>query len=191
MEDVAVVVDEIAVLTRPGAPSRRGEVDSAEPALRAHREIGRIRPPGTLDGGDVLRVGRRVWVGRSSRSDEEGARQLRALLAPFGYEVREVRFEGCLHLKTAATAATAELAVVNPRWVDPAAFAPLRPITVDPAEPYAANVLRLGETVFVPADAPRTMDRLRDAGVRVAPLDMSELAKAEGGLTCCSILLDA
>ncbi|HEX6058436.1 MAG TPA: N(G),N(G)-dimethylarginine dimethylaminohydrolase, partial [Gemmatimonadaceae bacterium] len=191
VEDVAVVVDEIAILTRPGAPSRRGEVESAEPGLRPLREIARMHPPGMLDGGDVLRVGRRVWVGRSSRTDAEGARQLRAVLAPLGYEVREVSFEGCLHLKTAATAATEDLVVVNPRWVDPAAFAPLRPVPVDPAEPFAANVLRLGETVFVAADAPRTMERLRDAGIRVAPLDMSELAKAEGGLTCCSILLGA
>lgn len=191
VEDAAVVLDEVAVVTRPGAASRRGEVPSVEAALRPLRDLVRVREPGTLDGGDVLRIGRRIWVGRSSRTNAEGARQLRALLAPFGYEVREVRFDGCLHLKTAATAAADDLVIVNPSWVDASAFAPLRSVDVHPAEPFAANVLRLDGMVHVPARAPRTAELLRDAGLRVAALDMSELAKAEGGLTCCSLLLGA
>lgn len=191
VEDAAVVLDEVAVITRPGAESRRGEIPSVQAALRPLRELAHIREPGTLDGGDVLCLGRRILVGRSSRTNADGARQLRALLAPFGYDVTEVRFSGCLHLKTAATAAAADLVVLNPRWVDPAAFAPLHTLEVHPAEPFAANVLRLGDTVHLPAGASRTADRLRDADIRIATLDMSELARAEGGLTCCSLLLHA
>ena len=189
VEDVAVALDEVAVLARPGAASRRGEVASAERALGAVRPLVRIEPPGTLDGGDVLRVGRRVWVGRSRRTNEEGARQLRAILAPFGYDVREVPVSECLHLKTAVTAATDDLLVLNPAWTSPDAYAPLRCLTVDPRVPFAANVLRGADTVFVPADAPATAERLRGAGVHTTALDLSELAKAEGGLTCCCILV--
>ena len=191
VEDAAVVLDEVAVVTRPGAASRRGEVPSVEAALAPLRELRRIAAPGTLDGGDVLRVGRRVWIGRSSRTDEQGSRQLCELLAPLGYDVRAVPFTGCLHLKTAVTAAADDLLVLNPQWVDPAIFSPMRHVAVHPEEPFAANVLRLGETILVPAGMPRTMERIRDTGVPVAALDMSELAKAEGGLTCCSLLLDA
>lgn len=191
VEDAAVVLDDVAVVTRPGAASRRGEVPSVAAALAPLRELRRISAPGTVDGGDVLAVGRRVWVGRSSRTDEHGSRQMRELLNPLGYEVREVPFTGCLHLKTAATSAADDLVVVNPRWVDPSAFAPLRSIAVDPDEPFAANVLRIGDTVFVSTGMPRTMARLRDTGISVAALDMSELAKAEGGLTCCSVLVEA
>jgi dimethylargininase len=191
VEDAAIVLDDVAVVTRPGAASRRGEIPSVEAALAPLRELRHIAAPGTVDGGDVLRVGGRVWVGRSSRTDERGSRQLRELLTPLGYEVREVHFTGCLHLKTAVTAVADDLVVVNPRWVDPATFSPLRHVTVDPGEPFAANALRLGDTVFVSAGAPRTMATLRDAGISADTLDMSELAKAEGGLTCCSLLIDA
>ena len=190
VEDAAVVVDELAVVTRPGAESRRGEVPTVEAALRALRRVERIVAPGTLDGGDVLRLGRRILVGRSSRTNADGARQLRALLEPLGYDVRPTPFSGCLHLKTAVTAVSDDLVLLNPAWIDATLVAPLRSIEVHPDEPFAANVLRLGDSVLVPADAPRTAERLRVAGVRVAPLDMSELAKAEGGLTCCSILVD-
>jgi dimethylargininase len=190
VEDAAVVVDEIAVVARPGAESRRGEVATVEDALRALRPLARVEAPGTLDGGDVLRVGRRIWVGRSSRTNAAGARRLREILSPLGYEVRETAFTGCLHLKTAVTAAADDLVVVNPAWVDPSLLAPLRNVAVHPEEPFAANVLRLGDSVLVPTNAPRTAERLRAAGIRVAPLDMSELAKAEGGLTCCCILVD-
>jgi dimethylargininase len=189
VEDAAVVVDEIAIVARPGAASRRGEVPTVEAALAELRPIARIESPGTLDGGDVLRIGRRLWVGRSGRTNAEGARQLAVLLAPFGYDVRETSFTGCLHLKTAATGAADDLVVVNPAWIDPALFDPLRHVAVHPEEPFAANVLRLDGTVFVPADAPRTIERIGAHGIQVAPLDMSELAKAEGGLTCCSVLV--
>lgn len=189
VEDTAVVVDELAVLTRPGAASRRPETVSVARALAAYRPLATIEAPGTLDGGDVLRVGRRFFVGQTGRSDGAGTTQLRALLAPHGYTVEAVPVTGCLHLKSAVTQVADGTVLVNPRWVDPAAFAPLRVVEVDPGEPGAANTLVLGGAVVAAAAYPRTVARLEALGLRVVRLEMSELAKAEGALTCCSLLL--
>ena len=190
VEDTAVVTDEWAVITRPGAESRRGETSSVAAALAAYRSTSAIDAPGTLDGGDVLRLGRRVLVGVGGRSNLDGVRQLASALAPFGYSVEPVTTRDCLHLKTAATSLGDGVVLVNPAWVDGAALAD-EVVTVDPGEPFAANVLRIGATVLAPADAPRTLDRLRARGLTVVPVDASELAKAEGGLTCCSIVFEA
>jgi dimethylargininase len=190
VEDTAVVVDELAVLTRPGAASRRAEVATVQAALARHRRTASIEPPGTLDGGDVLRVSRALYVGRSGRTDDAGIRQLRDLLTPHGYSVTAVPFQGCLHLKTAVTEAAEGTVLLNPDWVDPAIFAGLTHIAVEPDEPMAANVLRVGNTVLCAAAYPRTADRLRRLGVAVQVVDASELAKAEGGLTCGSVIFE-
>lgn len=191
VEDTVVVVDEVAVMARPGAAARRSEVDAVAATLAALRPLRFIEPPATLDGGDVLRLGRTIWVGLSGRTNTEGVTQLRRILEPLGYEVRPVPVDGCLHLKTAVTAVTADTLLVNGRWVDPARFGEHSVLEVDPAEPFAANVLRVGETVVMPAAHRRTRDRLTARGVRVMEVDVSELAKAEGGVTCCSVLLRA
>lgn len=189
VEDTAVVVDEAAIMTRPGAASRRSEVDAVADVLGAHRPIHWIQAPGTLDGGDVLRIGRSVWVGRSERTNRAGVQQLRSVLESFGYRVTEVAVEWCLHLKSAVTALSDRALVVNPKWVDPARFSGYEVIPVDPAEPHAANVLRVGDAVVMPADYPRTRERIAAVGIGVVTVDVSELLKAEGGVTCCSILL--
>ncbi|HET9765859.1 MAG TPA: arginine deiminase family protein [Thermoanaerobaculia bacterium] len=195
VEDAAVVVDELAVVTRPGAESRRGETSSVAAALARHRPLARIEAPATLDGGDVLRVGRRVFVGLSARTNRDGIDRLAALLAPFGYTVEGVRLHDCLHLKTAVTEVADGTVVVNPAWVDRAPFAGYEQIDVDASEPFAANALRIaaddgrGDTVVLPVTFPRTAERLIARGLRVRTLDVSEIAKAEGGVTCCSILL--
>ncbi len=189
VEDVAVVVDELAVITRPGAPSRRSETASVARALAAHRPLAEIAAPGTLDGGDVLRLDRRVLVGRSGRSDTDGITQLAALLHPHGYTVEGVPVGGCLHFKSAVTQVTPDTVLVNPAWVDPAAFSGWRVIEVDPSEPYAANALLIGDTAIYPAAFPRTAARLERTGVHLMRLDVSELAKAEGAVTCCSVIL--
>ncbi len=195
VEDAAVVVDELAVVTRPGAESRRGETTSVAAALARHRPLARIEAPATLDGGDVLRVGRRLFVGLSARSNSDGVEQLAAALAPFGYAVVGVPLHDCLHLKTAVTEVAAGTVVVNPEWIDRATFAAYERVEVDAREPFAANVLRIaahdggGDTVVMPAAFPRTAERLAARGLRVRTLDVSEIAKAEGGVTCCSILL--
>lgn len=190
VEDAAVVLDEIAIVTRPGAKSRRAEVPSVARALAPHRELRFIVPPGTLDGGDVLRLGRRIYVGLSGRTNRDGVAQLAAALAPIGYAVEGLAFSGCLHLKSAATAIDDETIVLNPDWVDGARLAASRQIAVDPEEPMAANVLAIGGKVLVNASAPRTAGRIAAAGFAVLAVDQSELAKAESGLTCCSLILD-
>ncbi len=189
IEDVAVVVDDLAVITRPGAESRRGEVPAVEAVLATRRPIARIVAPGTLDGGDVIVAGRRVFAGRTGRTNDDGIGQLRAHLAPYGFRTDAVDVTGCLHLKSAATAVADETVLVNPAWVDPAAFAPLRVITVDPAEPAAANIVRVGDALLYADAYPRTLKRLREAGFHPALVDASELAKAEGAVTCCSVLV--
>lgn len=189
VEDAAVVLDEVAVITRPGAPSRRGEVASVALALDGLREIVRIEPPCTLDGGDVLRLGRTLYVGVSARSSSEGIAQLRRLLAPFDYRVIAVPFRGCLHLKSAVTQVASGRVLLNADWVDADCFPGWDVVTVDAAEPHAANALRIGEMVIYPASCPRTADKLDKLDIAVLGVDMSEMEKAEGAVTCCSVIV--
>jgi len=193
VEDVALVFDELAISTRPGAPSRRGEVASVAEALRRHRSLRAIEAPGTIDGGDVLRVGRTVYVGKSARTNAAGIAQLRELigdasLAGRGYTVVPVPTRDCLHLKSAVTQVAETTLLINPAWVDAAVFANFDLIEIDPAEPHAANALRIGAGVICAAGFPRTQRKLADAGVAVTAVDVSELQKAEGAVTCCSLV---
>ncbi|MEO7063002.1 MAG: arginine deiminase family protein [Dokdonella sp.] len=188
VEDVAVVLDEVAVMTRPGAPSRRGEGASVAEVLSGYRSLRTIEAPGTLDGGDVLCIGRRVYVGQSARSSPVGIEQLRAILAEFGYTVTGVPTHGCLHLKSAVTALDDETVLLQPAWVERARFEHYRIIEVDPSEDHAANALRIGDALVMPACFPRTRQRLLDAGYDVTAVDVSELQKAEGAATCCSLV---
>ena len=188
VEDVALVFDEVAVITRPGAESRRAEGASVAPVLAAFRPLLPIEAPGTLDGGDVLRVGRSVYVGESARSNPEGIAQLRGILARFGYTVHAVPTRGCLHLKSAVTQVAEDTLLLNPVWVDVAAFAEYRLIEIDPCEEHAANALRIGNRVLYPSCFPRTRQRMEAAGIAVTTVDVSELQKAEGATTCCSLV---
>jgi dimethylargininase len=189
VEDTCLVLDELAVITRPGAASRRFEMPAVAEAVRAYRPLRFIRPPGTLDGGDVLRLGRRLFAGLSSRTNEAGIDQLRAHLAPHGYTVEAVSFTGCLHLKTAATVVGGNSVLVNRSWVDPSIFGRVTAIDIDPAEPFGANALLVGETVVYHAAFPGTQKRLEEHGLTVVAIEVSELAKAEGGVTCCSLII--
>jgi dimethylargininase len=189
IEDTALVLDECAVITRPGAESRRGETEGVEAALKPLRRVFHIEAPGTLDGGDILKVGKRLYVGASTRSNEDGARQLADALGSHGYSVKRVPMRGCLHLKTAVSTLPNDVLLLDPRCVDAEEFDGTRAIHVHPDEPEGANVLVVGDAVVVPSSAPRTREALAKAGYRAIELDASELAKAEGGLTCCSLLL--
>jgi dimethylargininase len=190
VEDAAVVFDELAVVTRPGVESRRGEVPSVAAALAEFRPLHVIHAPATLDGGDVLVLGRRVFVGASGRTNAAGIDRLRAILAPHGYAVTAVPLAGCLHLKTAVARVADGTLLVNRAWLDPAVFGDVEVIDVDPAEPFAANALPIGGAVVYPAAFSRTRERLERRGLRVETVDMSELAKAEGGVTCCCVLVE-
>lgn len=189
VEDAAVVLDELAVLTRPGAASRRAEVPSVAETLRPLRPLRFIDAPGTLDGGDVLRMGRDLFVGTSGRSNRAGIEQLAELVGVAGYRVHPLPFQGCLHLKSAVTAVSETTLLVDPRCVDPLEFPAFQSIEVHPAEPLAANALWLDGVVLYPAAFPLTRRRLERSGSHVMAVDASELARAEGGLTCCSLLL--
>ena len=190
VEDLAVVFDEVAILTRPGAGSRRREMPAIAAALAAYRPLQEIQEPGTVDGGDVLVAGRRVFVGQSTRTNDAAAVQLGRLLGPFGYTVERTEVRGtCLHLKSAVTSLGDDRLLVNPAWIDRAAFGGFSLIEIAPEEPSAANVLRLADRIVVAKAFPRTADRLAALGLRVELVDASELAKAEGALTCCSLII--
>jgi dimethylargininase len=189
VEDTALVLDQMAVLCRPGAASRRAEVEAIARALSAYRELARIEPPGTLDGGDLMRAGQTIHVGLSTRSNPAGIDQLERLVAAHGYEVRTAPITGCLHLKSAVTPVAPGTLLINPEWVNPSLFADFDLVRVDPAEPHAANALWVNGGVIMPAAFPRTIRALRQRNIAVVPVDVSELQKAEGGVTCCSLVV--
>jgi len=188
VEDPAVVVNEVAVMTRMGAESRRKESDSLAAALAKFRPLRWMRQPATLEGGDVLRIESILYVGLSARTNREGMAQLATELGGFGYSVRPVEVRGCLHLKSACTYAGDQTILANGDWIDTSIFDGFRIVDVPRTEPRAANVLAIGETVLVPAAFPATAELLQRLGRKVRTLDISELMKAEAGLTCSSIL---
>lgn len=188
VEDTAVVLNEIAVMTRPGAVSRRDEGRDVETALARYRKIVRISEPGTIDGGDVLHVGKTLYVGRSERSNDDGIAQLRALVSDFGYKVMTAALHDCLHLKSAVTSVGEHVLLGNSAWVDRREFGDVEWIEVDASEPFAGNALWVNGGVIYPRAFVRTADILRKRGVAPDLVDASELAKAEGGVTCCSLV---
>jgi dimethylargininase len=191
VEDTAVVVDELAVLCRPGVASREQETATMAAALTAYRAVHTLPPDARLEGGDVMRVGRTLYVGRSGRTNAAGIEALRTHVAPAGYQVEGVDLDGCLHLKTACTFVPPAMILANTSWVDPRAFRGLTVIAVPRDELFGANTLTLGGVTLVGAAFPATARRLRAHGVVTRAVDVSELAKAEGALTCSSVILQA
>ena len=190
VEDPAIVLDELAVIFPLGTGTRRPEAASVARTLGKFRKLAHVELPGQVEGGDVLRIERRLLVGLSSRSNAEGIRQLASILAPYGYEVVSVAVTGCLHLKSAVTYIGRDTLLANRAWFDTKPFAGLAWIDVAPEEPHAANALTIGGTVILPASFPQTRALLEARGFQVTPLDISELQKAESGLTCSSLLFD-
>lgn len=190
VEDPALVLDELAVILPLGTESRRPEAASIAQALSKFRKLARVEPPGTAEGGDILRVGRSLFAGLSRRTNAEGIRQLASLLAPYGYELITVPVTGCLHLKSAVTHVGRNSLLANRAWFDAKPFTGFDWIDVDPTEPHAANALAIGPTIIFPASFPRTRARIEKRGFDVTPLDISELQKAESGLTCSSLLFE-
>lgn len=190
VEDAAIALDELAIVAPMGAPSRIGESASVEAALDRLLPVMRLTPPATLDGGDVLRVDRRVFVGLSRRTNRDAVEQLATMLRPYDYEVVGVSVGTALHLKSACTSIGGDAILANPDWVDLTPFASRRVVRADPTEPWAASVLHVAGTLVMPAGFPRTERLLGERGYRVEIVDLSELRKAEGGPTCLSILVD-
>jgi dimethylargininase len=194
VEDTAIILGEHAVITRPGAASRRAEVESTAQALAERFQVHRLTR-GKLDGGDVLRIGHRLYVGQSRRTDCAGIVNLAGIAGRLGFEVVEVPHERCLHLKTGATyaghdEAGRDVVLLNPDWIDPSAFEDVFLLPSHPSEDFGANALRAGERLIYPAAYPRTAERLRALGFDVDEVDIGELEKAEAGLTCMSLIAD-
>ncbi len=193
VEDPLLVVDEVAIVTRMGAASRRPESKSLAAAISPFRPVRWLREPATLEGGDVMRIGRDVFVGLSSRTNEAGIAQLTGELEPFGYRVRRITGLGCLHLKSACCSLGEgpigeRTILANPAWLD---LGPLHEFEIIPVandEPGAANVLRIGDTVLMPTSFPRTEEILRARGFNIKTIDISELIKAEAAVTCSSVI---
>ena len=191
VEDPAIVLDELAVIFPLGTESRRGEAASLAKEIAKYREIAYVQLPGTVEGGDVLRIGRKLYVGLTKRSNAEGIRQLAEIVKPRGYDVVPVPVTGCLHLKSAVTWIAENTLLANRAWFDTEPFAGYDWIDVDPSEPHAAHALALGGTVILPASFPKTRGRIGSLDFRVTTLDISELQKAESGLTCSSLLFES
>lgn len=192
VEDVAVILDEMAVVASMGNPIRRAEIPAMAEIIAGFRpEIRYISLPATIEGGDVLRVGRTLFVGESPRTNRAGITALEDIAGPFGYEVVPVKVHGCLHLKTGITALDDETFIHNPAWVDTGPFQNYRRIEVGADEPWAANVLRIGNSLIVNACCPRTADYIDDFGFTTERVDISEFGKAEAGLTCMSLVFDS
>ena len=192
VEDTAVVLDELAIMCSFGVSSRRGESELIERELARYRKIARISLPATIEGGDVLRIGKTILAGHSSRTNSHGIDELARLLLPYGYRTVPLKTNGTLHLKSACTALDDETLFVNPDWVD-VAQPPLRAfklVHTPVEEPWSANVLRVGNAVCVQAGFPRAAELIQGLAERVEIIDTSELRKAEAGLTCSSIVFD-
>ena len=191
IEDIAVVLDEGAVIAVP-APSRAASRRRAWSTRWRGTDcpLQQIQAPGTLDGGDVLVIGRQVFVGSSARTNRPAIDQLIGMLGAVGYTVRAVPVRGCLHLKSAVTAVAPDTLLINREWVPAEAFRGLSLVDVDPEEPHAANALAIGDVVIYPASFPRTREKLEHRGLRVRPVEVDELQKAEGAVTCCSLIFE-
>ena len=189
VEDTAFILPEVAVITRPGADSRKPEIKSIIPALSPYRKLVCIQEPGTVDGGDVLVAGKNIYVGLSGRSNQAAINQLNEILYEYGYQVIGIETHDCLHLKSAVTRVDQLTLLINKNWVDPRHFENFDLIEVDPSEAFAANCLPIGESIIFPTAFPKTGAKLEQRGYKVVTVNVSELAKAEGAVTCCSLII--
>ena len=198
VEDAAVVLDELAIITRPGSASRLPEPIHLEPVLSQYRKLERIQAPGTLEGGDVLRIGQTLFVGITTRTNLEGIRQLEGFVQAFGYTVVPVECKGSLHLKTACTALNANTVLLNPDWLDFGPFKNFKLVFVPKDEPFGANVLPIGSSLtnsslIANAAFPKSLELIHNHArhARVIPVNISEFGKAEAGLTCMNLVFSA
>jgi dimethylargininase len=189
IEDTAIVVDEVAIITSMGSSSRQQEPETIALELAQYREIVRVKLPATLEGGDVLQIGRRLYVGVSGRTNIQGFQELAQILKPWGYEVIPVELKNCLHLKTACTAISEEMILLNPQWVASETFADYKVLLVPKEEGWAANTIRVGDRVFLQHGFPQTLELVNKHHNSIEILDISEFRKVEAGLSCLSIIL--
>ena len=192
VEDTAILTEHVTVITRPGAPSRRSEVnDIAQTLNQFYSNVQTIADPGTLEGGDVCQVGDHFFIGISERTNEGGARQLSTMLKTEGYTCTLIDIRGLsprlLHLKSGLAYLGGSKLIVDCELSDRAEFQEFETICPDADESYAANCLAFGNTVLIAAGRPRFEAQLRQLGFKTKPLDMSEFQKMDGGLSCLSL----
>lgn len=190
VEDAAVILPDVALITNPGADSRKPETISIAQALRPYRELVFIESPGTVDGGDVLVLGKNIYVGLSTRSNQSAIDQMNTKLGKYGYRTQGVEMHDCLHLKTAVTKVDDKTLLINRKWVDVENFEGYELIDVDASEPFGANCLPVGDAIIFPVAFPKTSAKLTAQGYKVKPVVVDELAKAEGAVTCCSLIIE-
>lgn len=189
VEDTAFILPEVAVITRPGADSRKPETESIIKALSPHRSLVYVTEPASVDGGDVLVLGKNIYIGMSLRSNQHAVDQIQGLLHEYGYTVAGVEMHNCLHLKTALSKVDNQTVLINPNWVDTSHFKEFHWIEVDASEPFAANCLPINGHIIYPTSFPKTAQKLTAHGCKIIPVQVDELAKAEGAVTCCSLIL--
>lgn len=190
VEDTAFILPEVAVITRPGADSRKPETESIIQSLSSHRPLVHVVAPATVDGGDVLVLGKNIFIGMSTRSTPEAVTQLQGLLDNYGYTVVGVKLTDCLHLKTAVTRVDDNTLLINKNWVSPEHFTGFDLIDVDSSEPFAANCLPVKDVIIYPTTFPNTQKKLEQKGFKIVNVNLDELAKAEGAVTCCSLIIE-
>jgi dimethylargininase len=188
IEDTAIVLDELAIITRPGAVARRPEIAHTTQMLAHRCRLAFVDAPATIEGGDVIRLGKRLLVGVSGRTNEAGVHELRRIAKPLGYTVDPFPVRGALHLKSACTRIDDETLLAHAAWIEPTKLSVRRVLRVTGAEPLAANVVPVGDRILISAAFPETRFVLENAGYKTMSVDVSELHKAEGGLTCLSLL---
>ncbi len=189
IEDVAIILGEVAVLTTMGTTARQAEPARVRSTLEQHRQVQAIEQPARIEGGDVLRVGRQLIVGLSKRTDDAGLEALSDIAKPLGYSITPVPVKECLHLKTACTALPDGRLLVNPNWIDTDAISAFQHVWIPPEEPWGANTLPLGNTVVLPTAHVETAELIQNLGFPVQQVDISEFAKVEGGVTCLSLII--
>jgi len=191
VEDTAVVLNELAVLMSPGAESRRPETALISPVLERYRIVKRIEPPALIDGGDVLTVGKTVFVGLSTRTNREGIEAFSKLVEPAGYCVIPVPVDGALHLKSGCSALDEETLLINPDVIDRKQLAGFKTINVSDKEPFAADTLRIGGKILMQFEPKMlTAALVRRNGFKIDGIDLSEFRKAEGGPSCLSLIFN-
>lgn len=190
VEDTAFILPELAVIARPGADSRKPETETIIKALSPYRALVHISEPATLDGGDVLALDKKIYVGLSTRSNAQAVEQLNQLLNQYGYQALGVELKDCLHLKSAVTKVDEETLLINKNWIDEKHFADYNLIEVHASEPYGANCLPIREHIIYPYAFPKTQALLEAKGFKIKNVNVDELAKAEGAVTCCSLIIN-
>jgi dimethylargininase len=189
VEDTAIVTEETAIITRPGAASRRGEEDAILPVLRRFRNVERILPPATLEGGDVLRIENNFFVGISERTNQEGAEQLTRILGAQGKSCTAVPLLQGLHLKSSVNYVGKDTLLVTEDFATHPVFEGYQKFVLDRGEVYAANTLLVNDHLITPTGFPSTRKKLNTLGLPVIELEVSEARKMDGGLTCMSLRL--